>query len=55
MEKEDIRKQFGNIYSEKIRSVITMFNPDYVYFLELEILKLNKEIEQLKVINKKNG
>jgi len=53
MKKEDIRKQFGNKYSEKIRSEITIFNPDYVCFLELEILKLHKEIEELKVINKK--
>jgi len=53
MKKEDIRKWFGNKYSEKIRSQLTIFNPDYVYFLELEILALYRHIEELKAIIKK--
>ena len=54
MKKEDIRKWFGNKYSEKIRSEITIFNPDYVAYLEDEILALYRHIEELKVIIKKN-
>jgi len=53
MTKEELRREFGNTYSEKIRSQITTYNPDYVYWLENKVLskkKISVNIENLKAL-----
>lgn len=39
MKSEDLRKEFTDEYSEKVKSEITSYNPDYVYWLEQKVVK----------------
>ena len=40
MKTAELRREFANKYSEKIRTELTTYNPDYVHFLEDKIVKL---------------